>query len=383
MPQPAIPADLATCEQCQAEIRDPTQRRYRYPFTNCTNCGPRWSIIEQVPYDRARTSMAGFVMCPACRAEYENPADRRFHAQPIACPVCGPQLQLLDYAGRELATGDEALLGAVEAISNGRIVALKGLGGFQLLTDAILAEAVVRLRERKRRPDRPFALMLHSVDNVRQYCRVSDEEAKVLLSHQAPIVLLRRLVVASEPTCHQPPNDHQNTPPAIAESVAPGNPYLGIMLPYTPLHHLLMDAIRRPIICTSGNLSEEPMATTTEDALERLGTIADVVLTHNRPIVRPIDDSIVRLSDGEMQVLRRARGFAPLLMRLAIKTDRVPVILAVGGHLKNTVALLLETGHVVMSAHIGDLESVSSVDVFRRGGRPIGVLSCCPQCDRL
>jgi hydrogenase maturation protein HypF len=360
-PRPTIPADLATCAECIAEIRDPSQRRYRYPFTNCTNCGPRWSIIERLPYDRTRTSMAGFAMCADCRAEYENPADRRFHAQPIACPRCGPMLQLLDHQGCEMAVGEAALGAAVEAILAGRIVAIKGLGGFQLLVDATNAAAIARLRQRKQRADRPFALMLPSVDDVRQSGQVSDEESRMLASHQAPIVLLRR----------QAREIGMSAAPAIVDGVAPGNPYLGVMLPYSPLHHLLMAAVARPIVCTSGNLSEEPMAIATEDAVARLGGIADVLLTHDRPIVRPVDDSIVRLDPDGMQVLRRARGFAPLPIELKVETQGVPTILAVGGHLKNTVALLLggpaeDAAQVVMSAHVGDLDSRPSVEVFHR-----------------
>ena len=366
-PRPTIPADLATCDECLAEIGDPSQRRYGYPFTNCTNCGPRWSIIEQLPYDRPRTSMRSFAMCAACRAEYENPADRRFHAQPIACPHCGPTLQLVDREGRRMAAGEGALAETVDAVFAGRVVAMKGLGGFQLLVDATNAEAVARLRERKRRPDRPLAVMLPSLGDAQQYCHVSDEEAEELTSHRAPIVLLRRRAETLEPA------NGETAPPPIVEGVAPGNPYLGVMLPYTPLHHLLMAAVSRPIVCTSGNLSEEPMAITTEDAITRLGPIADTLLTHDRPIVRSVDDSIVRLGPDGLQVLRRARGFAPLPIGLNVRTDRAPTVLAVGGHLKNTVALLLggentttRTAQVVMSAHVGDLDSVPSVDVFRR-----------------
>ena len=261
-PRPTIPADLATCDQCLAEIRDPRQRRYRYPFTNCTNCGPRWSIIEHLPYDRSRTSMASFAMCPECRAEYENPADRRFHAQPIACPRCGPSLQLLNGEGRETAAGPAALDAATQAILAGRRVAIKGIGGFQLVVDATNAEAVGLLRQRKHRPDRPFALMLPSLEEVRAYCEVSEAEAHMLASHQSPIVLLRRRSDSTSPA---------SRPPSPLAGVAPDNPYLGVMLPYTPLHHLLMAAVGRPIVCTSGNLSEEPMVITTEDALSRLG----------------------------------------------------------------------------------------------------------------
>jgi len=348
-PRPTIPADLATCAQCLAEISNPAERRYAYPFTNCTNCGPRWSIIEQLPYDRPRTSMARFAMCPACQAEYDNPADRRFHAQPIACPRCGPMVRLLDPTGREMAAGQDALAGALGALLAGRIVALKGLGGFQLLVDATNAAAVARLRERKRRPDRPLALLLPSLEEVRRRCRVSAEEARLLCAPEAPILLLRR----------RSDRDAAND---VTEGIAPGNPYLGVMLPYTPLHHLLSAALQRPLVCTSGNLAEEPMAITGADALQRLGPMADVLLVHNRPIVRPVDDSIVRIGPDGPQVLRRARGYAPLPIDLGFQA---PTILAVGGHLKNTVALSLGR-QVVLSQHIGDLDNVLSVEVFRR-----------------
>jgi hydrogenase maturation protein HypF len=365
-PRPTIPADLATCAQCLDEVRDPSANRFRYPFTNCTHCGPRWSIIEQLPYDRPRTSMADFSMCPTCQAEYDNPADRRFHAQPIACPKCGPMLSLLDSAGRELALGDDALRMTVAAVLAGRIVAIKGLGGFQLLVDATSSEAVARLRQRKQRPDRPFAVMLPSLAEVRRRCKVSETETQMLCGPQSPIVLLRR-------RCDREALGD------IAKNVAPRNPYLGVMLPYTPLHHLLMAEVLCPIVCTSGNLSDEPMATTTEDALQRLGPIADVLLTHNRPIVRPVDDSIVRVGPAGPQVLRRARGYAPLPIELggglsqfsSGKNGTVPLssptILAVGGHLKNTVALsLAPSSQVVISQHIGDLDSLLGVEVFHR-----------------
>jgi hydrogenase maturation protein HypF len=388
-PRPTIPADLATCPDCLAEIRDPSQRRYNYPFTNCTRCGPRWSIIERLPYDRPRTSMAGFAMCPECQAEYDNPADRRFHAQPIACPRCGPSLQLLAPEGREIAAGQAAMDAAVQLLLAGKIVAMKGLGGFQLLVDATRAEAVARLRQRKRRPDRPFAAMLPSLEDARTYCHISEAEASLLGSHQSPIVLLRRRAECEAASGKYPiPNPQSPIPlpsplsslPSPLTGVAPGNPYLGVMLPYTPLHHLLMAAVGRPLVCTSGNLSEEPMAITIEDAIERLGPIADGLLTHNRPIVRPVDDSIVRIDAASPQTLRRARGFAPLPIELHIDASIAPTILAVGGHLKNTVALLLGSAphennsrgptargqQVVMSAHVGDLDSVLSVEVFRR-----------------
>lgn len=353
-PRPTIPADLATCADCLQEIRTLGERRYRYPFTNCTNCGPRWSIIERLPYDRPRTSMAHFRMCPECDAEYHDPADRRFHAQPIACPQCGPALQLLDSHGRQTATGDEALQRAVEAVLSGRILALKGLGGFQLLVDATNAEAVALLRQRKQRPAKPFALMLPSIPDVHRRCELSDEEARALSSHQAPILLLRRR------------RDHEAISDVV-EGVAPGNPYLGVMLPYTPLHHLLMEAIHRPIICTSGNLSEEPMAISTDDAIERLGPIADVLLVHDRPIVRPVDDSVARVGPDGLQLLRRARGYAPLPIDLDFEG---PTVLAVGGHLKNTIALGLGS-QAVITPHVGDLDNVLSVEVHKRAIRDL------------
>jgi hydrogenase maturation protein HypF len=386
-PGPTIPADLAACADCLAEIFDPAARRYLYPFTNCTNCGPRWSIVEALPYDRPRTSMKAFAMCNACLAEYENPADRRFHAQPIACPKCGPQLQLLDHRGLEIAndlhfpalegkTGDKerSIFLASESIKAGKLLAMKGLGGFQLIVDATNPEAVALLRERKRRPDRPFALMMRSLDDVRRYCEVSDDETRMLASHQAPIVLLRRNALSFGSRL----NDS-----SLASNISPGNPYLGVMLPYTPLHHLLMAEIDRPVVCTSGNLSEEPMAISLEDALSRLGRIADLFLTHDRPIVRPVDDSIVRFGSAGVQTLRRARGFAPL--PISVRNPDGRTILALGGHLKNTIGLCLGTNKgeggrgkaegkwnlnppssTILSAHIGDLDSAASVEVFRR-----------------
>ncbi len=348
-PQPTIPADLATCEQCQAEIRDVSQRRHGYAFTNCTNCGPRWSIVEQLPYDRARTTMARFAMCAQCAAEYRDPADRRFHAEPIACPACGPTLRLLDSSGKQVAGGAAALDRAIEALLAGRIVALKGLGGFQLLVDATRPEAVARLRQRKARPDKPFAVMLPSLEAVQRRCRVSCAAAEALSSPAAPIVLLRR---RSDPAAVLD----------IAAEVAPSNPYLGVMLPYTPLHHLLMDRFQRPLVCTSGNLSEEPMAIGTPEAIERLGPIADMLLTHNRPIARPVDDSVVRPAASGIQVLRRARGYAPLPVTLG---QIAPPLLALGGHLKNTVAVSLGR-QVVLSQHIGDLDNLPAVKVFQR-----------------
>jgi hydrogenase maturation protein HypF len=353
-PGPTIPADSATCAECRVEISDPAQRRHRYPFTNCTHCGPRWSIITQLPYDRWRTSMREFAMCPACRGEYESPADRRFHAQPVACPKCGPHLELLSSAGQRLSVHDEALREAAAAVLDGHIVALKGLGGFQLIVDATHGAAVRRLRDRKHRPDKPFAIMVAAANDVTALCDVTADDLEALNWPQAPILLLRR-------------RGNPLPPHGIAEEIAPNNPYLGVMLPYTPLHHLLMSEIRRPVVCTSGNRSEEPMATTIADALQRLGDIADVILTHNRPIVRPVDDSVARIAPQGPQLLRRARGYAPLPIHLDCSP---PCTLALGGHLKNTVALS-RGADVIISSHIGDLDNLLSLEVHRRAVRDL------------
>ncbi len=337
--------DLATCADCVREIFDPGNRRFRYPFTNCTNCGPRYSIIEGLPYDRERTTMKLFSMCASCRAEYTNPADRRFHAQPNACPRCGPHLELWDAAGRVPCIGDEALRAAAHALRCGDIVAAKGLGGFHLLVDATNPEAVLRLRCRKLREEKPFGLMYPSLEEVRQDCWVSDEEERLLCSPEAPLVLLRR----------KPSN-------GIAGSVAPGNPYLGVMLPYTPLHHLLLAEVGFPLVATSGNRSDEPICTDPYEALTRLGDIADVFLVHNRPIARPIDDSVVRVVLGQEMVLRRARGYAPYPVPIS---ESLPSLLAVGGHQKNTVAIAVDC-QVIVSQHVGDLDTPLTFESFRR-----------------
>lgn len=328
----AVLPDLATCPQCLAEMLDPANRRYLYPFTNCTRCGPRYTIILDIPYDRPRTTMRGFTLCDDCRREYTDPADRRFHAQPNACPRCGPRLTApIADAARELAAG--------------RIVALKGIGGFQLLVDARNEEAVQRLRQRKRREEKPFALMMPSLEAVRRYCVVSEAEAELLLSPAAPIVLLR-----------------PSGAPGIAPSVARSSPYLGVMLPYSPLHHLLMREFPHPIVATSGNLSDEPIAIDNEEARERLGEVADFFLMHDRPIARPCDDSVARVVRGRPALVRRARGYAPLPVRL----DRdLPPVLAVGGHLKNTVAIALGR-QVILSQHVGDLDTLEARRAFER-----------------
>jgi hydrogenase maturation protein HypF len=288
--------DIATCPACLSEIFDPENRRYRYPFTNCTHCGPRFSIIRSLPYDRPNTSMKSFDMCSDCRCEYGDPRDRRFHAQPNACPECGPALELWNVSGGVLSRRDEALMDAAEAIRVGKVIAIKGLGGFQLVVDARNAKAVEILRLRKHREEKPFALMYGSLEQVQEACRISPLEARLLVSPESPIVLLERKGGA----VRQP----------IAPNIAPNNPYLGLMLPYTPLHYLLMKELHFPIVATSGNLSDEPICIDETEALVRLSGIADLFLVHNRPIVRHVDDSIVRVILGRELVLRRARGYA-------------------------------------------------------------------------
>jgi len=324
--------DLATCSECREEFFDPSNRRFEYPFTNCTNCGPRYTIVVDIPYDRPNTTMSAFVLCPACREEYTDPANRRFHAQPNACPACGPKL-------------DGTIEDAAEALRQGEIVALKGIGGFQLLVDGRQAAAVARLRQRKHREEKPFALMMPSLEVAREYCEISSAEVELLESQAAPIVLLRP----------KPGTD-------IAWNVAHCSPYLGVMLPYSPLHHLLMEECRFPVIATSGNRSDEPIAIANEEATARLKDIADQFLMHNRPIVRACDDSVVRLTRGCAGILRRARGYAPLGIRVR---NSLPPVLAVGGHLKSTVAIGVGQD-VFLSQHIGDLDTLEARGAFEK-----------------
>jgi hydrogenase maturation protein HypF len=340
--------DIATCPDCLREVLDPADRRYRYPFTNCTNCGPRFSIIRALPYDRPNTTMARFEMCPACHAEYENPLDRRFHAQPNACPVCGPRLALWDADGATLAMDDDALTGAAAALRRGRIVAVKGMGGFHLMVDARDEQAVRRLRARKRREEKAFALMFPAMAAVEMACHVSPLEGRLLRAPEAPIVLLRR---------------RDDGPRLIAPAVAPDNPYLGVMLPYTPLHHLLLADLGFPLVATSGNRSDEPICTDEREALDRLAGIADAFLVHDRPIARHVDDSIVRVALDRELIVRRARGYAPLPITLPASVP-APTI-ATGAHLKNTVALAAGRD-VFVSQHIGDLETEPAFDAFRQ-----------------
>ncbi len=339
--------DIALCDDCRNELFNPQDRRYRYPFINCTNCGPRFSIITALPYDRPHTTMRGFTMCPACQQEYDDPANRRFHAQPNACPVCGPRVALWDAEGHVTGTDEDALARAVIALHNGKIVAVKGIGGFHLMVAASDAEAVSRLRARKHREEKPLALMFPTLQAVRTVCSVDGPEEQMLTAPEAPIVLLHRLP--------------GHTPAAVAENVAPHNPYLGAMLPYAPLHHILLRDADRPLVATSGNLSDEPICTDEQEALHRLSGIADLFLVHNRPIVRHIDDSIVRITDGRPTILRRARGYAPLPLRLPAT---VPDLLAVGAHLKNTIAIS-RGRDLLVSQHLGDLETREAYEAFR------------------
>ena len=340
--------DIGTCGECLNEIRDPGNRRFDYPFTNCTHCGPRFSIIEGLPYDRARTSMKGFAMCAACRKEYEDPEDRRFHAQPNACPECGPQLELLVVSGECLATRTEALDQAITALREGQVVAVKGVGGFHLMVRADDDAAVRRLRERKRRGGKPFALMLATVDAVREICLVSPMEERLLGSAEAPIVLMNRREGAT----------------GISGEVAPGAPQFGVMLPSNPLHHLMMRELGLPLVATSGNLSDEPICTDNAEARVRLGGIADYFLVHDRPIVRHVDDSIVRVLMGREMVLRRARGYAPMPVPLMEDADK-PTVLALGAQMKNTVAVATKD-RIIVSQHLGDLETVAACEAHER-----------------
>jgi len=339
-----ISPDVATCADCLRELFDPSDRRHLYPFINCTNCGPRFSIVRGIPYDRARTSMAVFPMCEECRAEYEDPRNRRFHAQPNACWKCGPQAQLWDARGRAIEVGDP-IAAAAERLRAGEIAAIKGLGGFHLAVDAANDEAVRRLRDRKRRFEKPFAVMLPDPESAARFCRVNAEAEQLLRIWQRPIVLLPKAAI---------------TP--IAESVAPNQSDLGIFLPYTPMHHLLLAAGKfSALVMTSGNVSEEPIAINNREAVQRLGGIADVLLVHNRDILRRCDDSVVRQFSGRVRQIRRSRGYAPAPVALREKT---PAILAVGGELKNTVCIT-RGREAFLSQHVGDLENSAAYDFFR------------------
>ncbi len=339
-----VSPDVGTCEDCLAELFNSADRRYRYPFLNCTNCGPRLTITRSAPYDRARTTMAEFPMCSACQAEYDNPADRRFHAQPIACPGCGPQLALRDGQGQPIATADP-LGRVVAALRTGAIAAIKGLGGYHLACAAGDARAVAELRGRKHRDEKPFAIMVSDVSAAERQCIVTPAERDLLCSQRAPIVLLRRRKNA-----------------AVAQAVAPGNPFLGVMLPSTPLHHLLLhDLDGLPLVMTSGNRSDEPIAYEDADALERLRGIVDLFLVHDRPIHIRCDDSVTRIAVGAELPLRRSRGYAPQPIHLPFACPQP--ILALGGQLKATFALARDR-HAFLSHHLGDLDHYQALQAY-------------------
>ena len=344
--------DMASCPECIKDIFNPHDRRYLYPFTNCTHCGPRYTIIESLPYDRKNTSMKKFVMCKECRKEYDDPSDRRFHAQPNACPVCGPHVALYDNKGNIVATPLETMQASAQLISRGAIVAVKALGGFYLMADAFNDDAVFLLRQRKARPHKPLALMMPSLEMISQYCQVNALEVELLQSSQAPIVLLRKI--------QQEVSLRSNL--LLSEHIAPDNPYLGCMLPSMPLLHILSRMLNRPLVATSGNLSEEPICIDNAESFSRLKGIADYFLVHDRPIIRHVDDSILQVVCDAPVVLRRARGFAPLPVDIR---KNVEGILATGAHQKNTVALGVGTS-AILSQHIGDLDSKISSMTFEK-----------------
>jgi hydrogenase maturation protein HypF len=345
-----FPPDIATCDDCLREILDPTDRRHRYAFTNCTNCGPRATIIDELPYDRARTTMGAFPLCEACAFEYLDPANRRFHAEPIACPACGPRLAWRPtIAPAPIAEGDDALLEAAAAILRGEIVAVKGLGGYHLACDATDAAAVARLRDRKRRWAKPFAVMVADVAAAERLCPVSAAERAMLTSPARPIVLLV---------------GRRDGVPRLAPAVAAGNRRLGVFLPYTPLHHLLMAAVGRPIVLTSGNLTDEPLATDDDDARDRLSGLADAFLTHDREIRARYDDSVAAVLGGREIIVRRGRGHAPESVALPVETPTT--ILAVGAELKHTFTLA-RGARAHVAPHNGDLEDLATHRAFTDG----------------
>jgi hydrogenase maturation protein HypF len=341
-----VSPDLSTCGDCLDELLEPEDRRFRYPFINCTNCGPRFTIIRGVPYDRPKTTMASFAMCPTCRAEYDDPSNRRFHAQPNACPACGPRLALWDAEGEAIET-DDLIADVKQLLFDGRVVAVKGLGGYHLACDATSSDAVETLRSRKYREDKPFAVMARDVAVVRRHCDVDDAELALLISEKRPIVLLPK----KEP-CHLP------------EAIAPRNRYLGVMLPYTPLHHLLFDDDLEILVMTSGNRADEPIAYRDERVVEHLAGIADYYLTHDRPVARRVDDSVTRVFRGREYAIRRSRGYVPLPLELGRTYEKS--VLAVGAELKNTFCLT-KGARAFVSHHVGDLENVATVEAFEEG----------------
>ena len=338
-----ISPDIAVCQDCLKELFDPNDRHYHYPFINCTNCGPRYTIIDNIPYDRPCTSMKNFKMCPDCQAEYNDPTNRRFHAQPNACQKCGPQVKLFD-SSHKLEDIDDPIVTTREKLKEGKIVAIKGLGGFHLAVDATNNDMVQKLRKLKGRDEKPFALMVRDLNVAKKYCSISNEEEQILQSHAAPILLLKIL-----PNCN------------IADSVAPGNDFLGVMLPYTPLHHILFEDLDTPLIMTSANFSEEPISIDNDEAFERLNSIADYFLIHNRDIYLRSDDSVAIYLTNKLRYLRRSRGIVP--QPVFVKSTGYSV-LAVGGELKNTICLLKDD-KAFISQHIGDLENIEAFNFFK------------------
>jgi hydrogenase maturation protein HypF len=338
-----VSPDIATCPECRREIFDPADRRYRYPFTNCTNCGPRFTIIADIPYDRPNTTMKVFTMCPECRREYDDPLNRRFHAQPNACPVCGPQLELVDATGNEVVCTD-IIKKTSQLLREGKIVAVKGLGGFLLACDATNERAVRRLRQRKNRPAKPLAIMVTDIDEARRHGEINDAEADLLTSPGSPIVLVK-----------------WKRESKITKAVAPGLKYLGLMLPYTPLHHLLLKEAGRTLVMTSGNLSEEPIARDNDEAQTRLKHIADYFLQHNRDIYARYDDSVMIVEHEKSQFVRRARGYAPFPIHLTYRSRQ---ILGCGAEEKNTFCLTRDN-YAFVSQHIGDMENLETLEHFK------------------
>lgn len=343
----SITSDAATCPDCLAEIRDPFANRYRYPFTNCTNCGPRFSIIEGAPYDRSATTMSAFDMCAGCKSEFVNPEDRRFHAQPIACHACGPRAWVEHLGGGVVNLEAFSMMDDVDAaggmLMNGHIIAVKGLGGFHLACDATRADVVAQLREKKKRKRKAFALMARDLDVIRTYADVSDEEVELLTSAAAPIVLLKA------------------KPNALPDAVAPGLDRLGFMLPHTPLHHLMLRRMKRPIVMTSGNISGQPQVVSNEACRDKLGAVAEFALLHDRDIANRIDDSVARVDLDRSRILRRARGYAPQGLSLPEGFDRDAQVIALGSELKNTFCVVKD-GSAILSQHMGDLEDAATFD---------------------
>ncbi|MEH2061113.1 MAG: carbamoyltransferase HypF [Nostoc sp.] len=371
-----IVPDAATCLQCQQEIFDPFSRFYRYPFTNCTHCGPRLSIIRAIPYDRCNTSMSAFAICSECAKEYNNIENRRFHAQPVACHACGPIAWLERADGKSVTASMFSMLDDVDAVctllQKGEIVAIKGLGGIHLACDATQETAVQRLRQRKRRYHKPFALMARDIEVIEQYCTVNAKEKELLTSAAAPIVLLQlkeRGLFTPNPSAGSGHRSSLLTPHSlnslhIASSVAAGQNTLGFMLPYTPLHHLILRRMNRPIVLTSGNIADEPQCINNDEAREKLKTVADYFIFHNREIINRVDDSVVRVIGDKVQTIRRARGYAPAPISLPPGFHKVPQILAMGSELKNTFCLLRE-GEAILSQHLGDLENAAAFNAYQ------------------